>query len=588
MRTTVLLGSILAGMISVWASPAFAAPAACKVVQKAELPVTMEGGQPVVSVKFNGVEERLLLDSGAFWSSISYAKASELKLKLGPGFTTQGVAGDANVRSTIIDTFTLANAPIKNVDFAVTSGSGDLAGLLGQNVLSRFDIEYDFPHGFVRLFKPENCGKKAMAYWAAGKPFSTFDVSFDSQTDLETEIGVLVNGKHVKAILDSGSSVTLLTRETASAVGVSLTGPEVKPSGEISGVGAGITRGWVAPVSSFAIGDQEEVKNLKMFVVNMFERYPMILGADFLISHRVFISNSQHKGYVTYEGGPVFRSAAKSVVEDAGGALQVAPSPTAEAGPTDAEGLFRRASLRASQGKVELALGDVTQAIHLSPETARYLYLRAGIYIHTQQTTLAMADLDHAISLDPSFGDALLDRAVLKYKLKDKSGSLADANLASRVLAKQSDLRLDLGHVFSADGKPTQGVLEYNLWMAAHTDDARLYQALNGRCYARALANVDLDDALKDCNRALALNPKEPDILDSRGLVQIRRRAFKEAASDYSAALAAHAKSAWPLFGRSIALRALGQSAAAEADQAAAIGIDADIVEEAAEFGISG
>jgi hypothetical protein len=32
----------------------------------------------------------------------------------------------------------------------------------------------------------------------------------------------------------------------------------------------------------------------------------MLLGADFFLSHRIFVSNEQHKVYFTYNGGPVF------------------------------------------------------------------------------------------------------------------------------------------------------------------------------------------------------------------------------------------------------------------------------------------
>jgi hypothetical protein len=36
----------------------------------------------------------------------------------------------------------------------------------------------------------------------------------------------------------------------------------------------------------------------------------MLIGADFFLSHHIFVSNSQHKLYLTYNGGPVFNLAA--------------------------------------------------------------------------------------------------------------------------------------------------------------------------------------------------------------------------------------------------------------------------------------
>ena len=53
----------------------------------------------------------------------------------------------------------------------------------------------------------------------------------------------------------------------------------------------------------------------------------MLLGADFLRSHRVLVANSQRKLYFTYSGGPVFGGAAPSRSESV--ELEVDANPTA-------------------------------------------------------------------------------------------------------------------------------------------------------------------------------------------------------------------------------------------------------------------
>ena len=57
-----------------------AAQAGCTLKKIAELPVVMRGGRGMVSVKINGQENLMALDSGAFYSVIDPAKANELKL----------------------------------------------------------------------------------------------------------------------------------------------------------------------------------------------------------------------------------------------------------------------------------------------------------------------------------------------------------------------------------------------------------------------------------------------------------------------------------------------------------------------------
>ena len=259
-----------------------------------------------------------------------------------------------------------------------------------------------------------------------------------------------------------------------------------------------------------------------------------------------------------------------------------------ETEPTDADGFARRGSLRLAERKNESALADFNKAIGLAPDAASYYHQRARVYLQGRQSALAMSDLDRAIGLDPTFAEALADRARLKLLLADKLGAMADAALASQASPKQADLHFGLANIYDGAGKPDQAILEYTSWIVSHPDDARLAVALNGRCWARALANVDLDDAIKDCNRAIALKPKTSSFLDSRGLVEVRRGAFKEAVSDYGDALAIAPKSAWSLFGRSMAYRALGQTTAADADRSAAIQIKPTIVSDAAVFGFAG
>ena len=85
------------------------------------------------------------------------------------------------------------------------------------------------------------------------------------------------------------------------------------------GVGAGSVEAWLAPFESFVIGD-ELVRSPTIRVLDLHVRLPfasqrapqsvelseMILGLDFLRSHRVLVAHSQRKLYFSYEGGRVF------------------------------------------------------------------------------------------------------------------------------------------------------------------------------------------------------------------------------------------------------------------------------------------
>ena len=48
---------------------------------------------------------------------------------------------------------------------------------------------------------------------------------------------------------------------------------------------------------------------------DLLEREPdLLLGADFLLAHRIYIARSQKKLYFTYRGGPIFQPRAPQPV----------------------------------------------------------------------------------------------------------------------------------------------------------------------------------------------------------------------------------------------------------------------------------
>ena len=109
----------------------------------------------------------------------------------------------------------------------------------------------------------------------------------------------------------------------------------------------------------------------------------------------------------------------------------------------------------------------------------------------------------------------------------------------------------------------------------------------NDRCWARAVAMIELDTALIDCNEALRLMPGFAAALDSRAFLHLRQGQLREAMADYDAALKAIPKDPYSLYGRGIAKARAGDSAGASADIAAGTSLQKGIAEEFAAYGIN-
>jgi tetratricopeptide (TPR) repeat protein len=108
----------------------------------------------------------------------------------------------------------------------------------------------------------------------------------------------------------------------------------------------------------------------------------------------------------------------------------------------------------------------------------------------------------------------------------------------------------------------------------------------NDRCWARAVAMMELDTALADCNEALRLMPGFAAALDSRAFLHLRQGQFREAIADYDAALKAIPKDPYSLYGRGIAKARAGDSAGSNADIAAGTSLQNGIAEEFAAYGV--
>jgi tetratricopeptide (TPR) repeat protein len=96
-----------------------------------------------------------------------------------------------------------------------------------------------------------------------------------------------------------------------------------------------------------------------------------------------------------------------------------------------------------------------------------------------------------------------------------------------------------------------------------------------------------LDDALRDCRKAIRRDGKDPDYLDSLGLVELRLGHYAEAIKAYQQVLARQPKAAWSRYGLGLAEIRSGQTDAGHADLAAARALDPRLAARAAKFGLT-
>jgi len=596
------------------AVPVRVAVAECKLGRIADLPVTMVDMHPMVTAKINGADAQFIADSGAFYSMMSPASAAEFKLKTyaAPwGLRVQGIGGQAGgVSAALVKEFTLAGVAIRNIEFLVGGGDVGSAGVLGQNVFRIGDVEYDLARGAIRLIHEEGCSNRNLAYWATGQPYSEIEIQPMSPSASNITGAALVNGVKIRVMFDTGAYTSVLSQRAAQRAGVKVDDPGVVDGGYTRGVGRGAAKTWIAPFASFKLGD-EEIRNTQLRIGDTgVESIDMLIGADFFLSHRVYVASKQRRLFFTYNGGPVFnltasrspapsQTAATATAATTMAAEDEAPAAAADAAPRqgspeepkDAAEFARRGTAYAARRDFEHAIADLTRACTLAPDQPDYFFERGVAQLQNKQGAAALGDFDQAIKLKPDHVPALVARAGLRLTAQQASLAVEDLDAADRVSAKESDVRLRMAYAYMHADHLPEAVTQLDMWIAAHHEDARLAEALKERCWVRGLAGQDLAKALDDCNAAFKRIDKSSAggavVLKSRGLVRLRLGDYGKSVADLDASLGLQPKDPWALYLRGIDKVRLGRSDEGRADMDAASALRTTIADDLMRRGVA-
>jgi predicted aspartyl protease len=289
---------------------------ACKNLQLAEWPVTHPGNRPMIEGKINGQPVRILVDTGSAVSSMVESAARNLALPLEPwsGIELWGVGGQKRLQATTVKELQVGAYKATRMRLLVTSWPGsapeEYVMLLGADFFSNMGTEFDVAHGVIRLLEPSGCKVDQLAYWS-----NTYALAqLRSWPNGSPETEVTINGKPVRAMLDTGAPVSTLDLAVAERIGL-------KPA-TVAAAKDNPER-WLGLAETFSIGD-EAIRNVHLVVQDLFGKdkekrtgsrigesaadFPgMLLGFDFLLSHRVFIVPKAHAMVFTYNGGPLFQ-----------------------------------------------------------------------------------------------------------------------------------------------------------------------------------------------------------------------------------------------------------------------------------------
>ena len=284
-------------------------PNACVYVEVAALPVKYAGDalEPTIPGTVNGKPVRMLMDTGADLSALTQGFAEKLDLNLqSTGRWVSGIGGDARLYDARIDEMTVGPTRAGVTTMRVIGAMGRKPSfdvVVGAPFLLQADLEMNLAAREIKFFRPQNCKDSFLAYWTDAH-VTVVPYSWRYTTGPNPHFTVELNGHVLDAMIDSGAATTVIELGAARRAGLRLDAPDVKKLGDLAGIGESQVAHWSAHFDKLAIGDETIIDARIGVMESQGNRsVDILLGRDFLRSHRVLFAKSQKKLYISYLGG---------------------------------------------------------------------------------------------------------------------------------------------------------------------------------------------------------------------------------------------------------------------------------------------
>lgn len=303
-RIPLLLCSLLALSLPAWAADP---PSTCKYLEAArvDLQYTGPGLEITMPGTINGKPARMLADTGSGRTYLTMSAVRRHKLHLRETVErVQGIGGESKVYAVKVSDFSAGPARSTAATMRVPGDTGfvpNFDAIVGAPYLLQTDLELSLATKQARFFRPVDCDRAWLAYWDRNANVIPFALNGETGNPI---FHVYLNGHKLEAMIDSGASTTSVDLNAARRAGIDVDAPGSVRRGNASGVGSRTVANWHVTASSLAIGD-ETIRNPELSVIGTGGRLSVdvLLGADFLRSHRVLFAMSQRKIYISYTGG---------------------------------------------------------------------------------------------------------------------------------------------------------------------------------------------------------------------------------------------------------------------------------------------
>ncbi len=283
------------------AGPAFAQ--ACLRQKLAEAPLRDDDGFISMPVAIDGRAASLLVDTGSDTGLLTEAAAAGLGLERDPDrqMLLRGTGGiGRRVPNVVLPSLAIggmrlagSSVPVGTLP-AMPVVEPPVAGLLGADVLSRFDLELDLPHrriGFWRI------GTGSIACAPPPGRDGSFDAIALRRDGDRLELDARLDGKPISVLVDTGARSRILSTTAARRLGVDGDRLGADPGGVNAGIDLHPTEYHWHRFRQLVIGT-ETTRDPVLTVAPLAEPVDLLLGADWFATREVWISYATNTLFV--------------------------------------------------------------------------------------------------------------------------------------------------------------------------------------------------------------------------------------------------------------------------------------------------
>jgi predicted aspartyl protease len=269
----------------------------CRMAQVSHLTLEPYDQHLLVGAQINGLPARLIFDTGAFTSTLTPAAVTRLRLDHSIGYLGRvaGIGGSSSAEIVSARTISLGGLHGRNFHFLaadigfLTSPLGP-DGLLSTDLVSKFDIDLDFPDRQAVLYQPIGDCTSPSAFLQG----PLYEVPLrPTGEDRRPRVKVEIGGKSFVALIDTGAPRSTIFRRAAARLGLRIADLTADRHLTWRGVGPRPVRAVRHIFAPVTVGDLT-VNNMPVDVLDQVstDEVDMLLGADFQRRVHLWISYS--------------------------------------------------------------------------------------------------------------------------------------------------------------------------------------------------------------------------------------------------------------------------------------------------------